>query len=123
MIVIGAGFAGLSATRLLKTKGYDVTVLEASDRLGGRVKTKHQLGTPIERMMVENFFASPAEELGFANLIPKSATQAQTELLPSSDRFVVGGMDRLSGSWANYSKLRRFLKQFLHSYRRQLPHH
>ncbi|AUB35901.1 hypothetical protein COO91_01794 [Nostoc flagelliforme CCNUN1] len=29
--------------------------------------------------MVENFFASPAEELGFANLIPKSATQAQGE--------------------------------------------
>ncbi|MCC5664987.1 FAD-dependent oxidoreductase [Nostoc sp. CHAB 5784] len=33
---------------MLKTKGYDVTVLEASDRLGGRVKTKHQLGTPID---------------------------------------------------------------------------
>ncbi|WP_375497311.1 flavin monoamine oxidase family protein [uncultured Nostoc sp.] len=46
-------------------------------------------------MMGENFFASSAEELGFANLISKSATQAQTELLPSSDRFVVGGMDRI----------------------------
>ncbi|MEA5624269.1 NAD(P)-binding protein [Nostoc sp. UHCC 0251] len=33
MIVIGAGKACLSAARLLKTKGYDVTVLEASDRL------------------------------------------------------------------------------------------
>lgn len=48
VIVIGAGFAGLSAARLLKTKGYDVTVLEASDRLGGRAKTKHELGTPID---------------------------------------------------------------------------
>ncbi|WP_308189849.1 FAD-dependent oxidoreductase [Nostoc sp. XA010] len=36
VIVIGAGFTGLSAARLLKTKGYDVTLLEASDRLGGR---------------------------------------------------------------------------------------
>ncbi|MCC5606623.1 FAD-dependent oxidoreductase [Nostoc sp. CHAB 5834] len=38
---------GLKAS-LLKTKRYDVKVLEDSDRLGGRVKTKHQLGTPID---------------------------------------------------------------------------
>ena len=42
VIVIGAGFARLSTARLLKTKRYDVTVWEASDRLGDRVKTKHQ---------------------------------------------------------------------------------
>ncbi|MEH1837777.1 MAG: FAD-dependent oxidoreductase [Nostoc sp.] len=37
VIVIGAGFAGLSAAQLLKTKRYDVTVWEASDRLGDQV--------------------------------------------------------------------------------------
>jgi monoamine oxidase len=36
-IVIGAGLAGLSAAHRLKTRGWDVTVLEALQRAGGRV--------------------------------------------------------------------------------------
>ena len=38
-IVIGAGVAGLSAARLLATHGRNVVVLEARDRIGGRVHT------------------------------------------------------------------------------------
>lgn len=37
--VIGAGMAGLVASSLLKEAGHDVTILEASDRVGGRVYT------------------------------------------------------------------------------------
>jgi monoamine oxidase len=36
-IIIGAGLAGLSAAFKLKNAGWDVTVLEGRDRLGGRV--------------------------------------------------------------------------------------
>lgn len=39
IVVVGAGFAGLACADLLKSKGYDVTVVEARDRLGGRVVT------------------------------------------------------------------------------------
>lgn len=39
VIVIGAGLAGLSAARDLVARGYDVTVLEARDRIGGRIWT------------------------------------------------------------------------------------
>lgn len=39
VIVVGAGMAGLEACRILAPAGYDVTVLEASDRPGGRVHT------------------------------------------------------------------------------------
>ncbi|MBX9950982.1 MAG: FAD-dependent oxidoreductase, partial [Candidatus Obscuribacterales bacterium] len=39
VIVIGAGFAGLAAAFELSCVGYDVTVLEARDRVGGRVHT------------------------------------------------------------------------------------
>ncbi len=36
VVVIGAGLAGLAAARELKKRGMDVTILEASDRAGGR---------------------------------------------------------------------------------------
>ena len=36
-VVIGAGLAGLSAALTLQEAGADVTVLDASDRAGGRV--------------------------------------------------------------------------------------
>lgn len=41
VIVIGAGMAGLSAAYELTKKGYDVTVIEAQSRPGGRVHTMH----------------------------------------------------------------------------------
>jgi len=36
-IVIGAGLAGLSAAYRLRTRGWKVTVLEALQKVGGRV--------------------------------------------------------------------------------------
>jgi monoamine oxidase len=39
VVVIGAGLAGLNAARALEKQGARVTVLEASDRIGGRVQT------------------------------------------------------------------------------------
>jgi monoamine oxidase len=43
VIVIGAGFAGLAAAHELNSAGYDVTVLEARSRLGGRVLSTQSL--------------------------------------------------------------------------------
>ena len=49
VIVIGAGAAGLHAARLLREQGEQVTVLEAADRLGGRVCNLDGFaGGPIE---------------------------------------------------------------------------
>ena len=48
VVVIGAGIAGLNAARLLRDAGATVTVLEARDRIGGRVHTDTSWGVPIE---------------------------------------------------------------------------
>ncbi|WP_424348065.1 FAD-dependent oxidoreductase [Kocuria sp. CH-021] len=39
VVVVGAGLAGLQCARLLEQHGLDVAVLEASDGVGGRVRT------------------------------------------------------------------------------------
>src|SRR5687768_4269512 len=46
-VVIGAGLAGLAAAYKLKMAGWDVTVLEARDRIGGRVFTHKFAGTDL----------------------------------------------------------------------------
>ncbi|MEB3290470.1 MAG: FAD-dependent oxidoreductase [Leptolyngbya sp.] len=42
VVVIGAGLAGLAAAQELQRLGHSVTVVEARDRIGGRVWTSHQ---------------------------------------------------------------------------------
>ena len=49
VIVMGAGIAGLSCAYELKRRGHDVTVLEASGRAGGHVRTFHD---PVRRRPV-----------------------------------------------------------------------
>lgn len=48
VLVIGAGISGLSAASWLTGKGYRVAVLEARQRLGGRVWTDRSLGFPVD---------------------------------------------------------------------------
>jgi monoamine oxidase len=50
--VLGAGFAGLAAATHLDSAGVDVTVLEARDRVGGRVWSQ-RLETPFGSSVVE----------------------------------------------------------------------
>ncbi|WP_051438832.1 flavin monoamine oxidase family protein [Ciceribacter selenitireducens] len=49
VIVVGAGIAGLSAARTLKERGIEVIVIEARERIGGRISTDRSLGVAVER--------------------------------------------------------------------------
>lgn len=48
VVVVGAGFAGLTAARVLADAGRDVVVLEARDRVGGRTRTDEVAGIPLD---------------------------------------------------------------------------
>ena len=49
IIIVGGGLSGLTLAYLLSKKGINNTILEASDRLGGRIQTvKGALDTPLE---------------------------------------------------------------------------
>jgi monoamine oxidase len=62
IIVIGAGAAGLSAARELSQHGFRITILEARDRLGGRILTVRDspFGAPVE-LGAEFVHGEPAE--------------------------------------------------------------
>ncbi len=49
VVVVGAGLAGLACARRLAGRGLDVRVLEASDAVGGRVRTDHVDGFTLDR--------------------------------------------------------------------------
>ncbi|KAK4397922.1 Polyamine oxidase 2 [Sesamum angolense] len=48
VIVIGAGFAGITAARALHDASFQVMLLESRDRIGGRVHTDYSFGFPVD---------------------------------------------------------------------------
>lgn len=47
-VVVGGGISGLAAAHKLGEDGHDVTVLEADDRLGGKIRTSEFAGRPVD---------------------------------------------------------------------------
>ena len=70
VVVVGAGVAGLAAARALADAGRDVVVLEARDRIGGRVDTRDVGGVPVDagamflHGVVDNPLAALCDALG-----------------------------------------------------------
>ena len=48
VLVIGAGISGIKTARDLVEAGFQVTVIEGRDRIGGRTWTDHSLGLPLD---------------------------------------------------------------------------
>lgn len=62
VLIIGAGIAGLTAARRLAEAGLKVTVIEARDRVGGRILT-HRVGDDSIELGAEFVHGRPPELL------------------------------------------------------------
>jgi len=60
VIIVGAGMAGLTCARALQRAGIHTTIVEASDRIGGRVRTDLVDGYRLDRGFQVLFDAYPA---------------------------------------------------------------
>src|SRR6059058_260364 len=63
VVIIGAGAAGLAAARLLTEHGIDVVVVEARERIGGRIFTHRERATPIPIELGAEFIHGSAPEI------------------------------------------------------------
>jgi monoamine oxidase len=48
VVIIGAGISGLAAAKKLNEKGFNIIVLEAQDKVGGRLRTNRTLGVAFD---------------------------------------------------------------------------
>lgn len=76
MLVIGAGLAGLAAAREITRRGHHVVVLEARDRIGGRIWTSTtwpdaplDLGATWIHGVTGNPISDLADQLGARRLV------------------------------------------------------
>ncbi len=82
VLIIGAGMAGLGAARALVDDDVDVIVIEARDRLGGRIHTDASLGIPIDlgAAWIHGVDANPVAELATSLGIEWSVTDLDTHV-------------------------------------------
>jgi polyamine oxidase len=69
VVVIGAGMAGLAAAVSLRKHGFSVVVLEARNRIGGRMRTERSLGCAVDlgASWVHGINGNPLVELANAS--------------------------------------------------------
>jgi monoamine oxidase len=92
-LIIGGGIAGLTAARHLTEAGLRVTLLEARDRLGGRIYTQHTAQFPVE-LGAEFVHGRPQEILALA-------AEAAAPIVPVQGSF----RRKINGEWAEAGHL------------------
>ena len=86
VVILGAGIAGMTAARELSRAGYDCTVLEATDRAGGRSLTVRADDVIDEEDSRQRVNFDPADHL-YANLGPARIPHHHRALLSYCKEF------------------------------------
>ena len=91
VIVIGAGLAGLSAALTLQNEGVAVTILESSDRPGGRVTSDDIDGYICDRgFQLINANYPEIQRLGLTNEIDFVSAASVVEIVRNENRIRIG---------------------------------
>jgi len=83
--IVGGGISGLIAARVLEDNGYSPVIIEATDRVGGRVKTDMVSGYALDRGFQVLLTAYPAVQ----KYIDTNALDLQT-FMPGAVIFNAG---------------------------------
>jgi phytoene dehydrogenase-like protein len=98
VLVLGAGVAGLAAARVLVDAGRRVRVLEARDRIGGRVHTRHLPDTPFPiELGAEFIHGTPPELMALADAAGLAVVESTEEHVARDRDGRVRGRDAFSG--------------------------
>jgi monoamine oxidase len=126
ILIIGAGAAGLAAARELSAAKFNVIVLEARDRIGGRIHTHldSQLTAPIE-LGAEFVHGKPPETLQLAERagvklieLPNTHWYYRNALLSRSGQFW-SGIEAVNDEIAKYKGRDESFEEFLNDYSRK----
>jgi monoamine oxidase len=99
IVIIGGGIAGLGAANLLVRKNFAVTVLEAKNRLGGRIHTIHEGRLPIE-LGAEFLHGENKAVRALVN-----AARLTTTEVPGSQLLIENGKLKRVDIWSKMAKI------------------
>ena len=126
ILIIGAGAAGLAAARELSAADFNVIVLEARDRIGGRIHTHFdsQLPAPVE-LGAESTRGKPPETLKLAERagvklieLPNTHWYFRNALLSKSAEFW-SDIETVNDELAKYKGRDESFAEFLDEYSRK----
>jgi monoamine oxidase len=102
VVVLGAGVAGLAAARNLAARSLGVVLLEARDRIGGRVFTRATSRAAVPAELGAEFIHGPAEQ---TRALLRDAGTAAIDLGDESWTFAGGKLERSTEAFHSAAEL------------------